>query len=122
MNSLPNTRDRILIVDDQKAVRRCISKLLEHMGYEVVEAENGKEGLRLFLLAPFDLVITDLCMPEVDGLSLAGSIKEISPGTPVVLITGNTVDLEPRSPLDLVMHKPFTLVELEHMTQMFLNK
>ena len=122
MNGLEKRKDRILIVDDDKEIRDIVSKLLADMGHEVVEASNGEEGLGLFLHSPFDLVITDLNMPEVDGLTLAFSIKERSPPTPVILITGHALDAVQGDPVDFVMHKPFTLVDLEQKVQMFLRR
>jgi CheY-like chemotaxis protein len=120
MSTLASNKYRILIVHDQKEVRDIVSKLLEYMGYEVVAASNGREGLSLFLNSQFNLVITDLSMPEVDGLTLAQLIKERSPHTPVVLITGNALDSLEEGRVDFVMQKPFTLVDLENTAQMFL--
>jgi DNA-binding NtrC family response regulator len=78
--------------------------------------------LGLFLHSPFNLVITDLRLPEVGGMSLAFSVKEKSPHNPVILIKGNTSDTVEEGLVDCVMHKPFTLVDLEKTVQMFLSK
>jgi len=121
MACLQNNKDRVLVVDDQEEIRRIISRLISFLGYEVVTAGNGREGLQLFSLSPFDLVITDLDMPVVDGLTFAYSIKERSPHTPVVMITGNGWEASQGGPVDLVMHKPFSLADLENAIQMFLN-
>ena len=59
---------RILVVDDDKAVRLLLRASLERQGYTVVEAENVDEGLRYYRAAPADLVITDIQMPVMDGL------------------------------------------------------
>jgi len=80
---------RILVADDNKAIRNVVSKFLEFMGFEVALAGNGIEALAVFLESSFDLVLTDFQMPAMDGLSLAGHIKERSPSTPVILITGS---------------------------------
>ena len=122
MTGLGNSKDRILLVDDEKEIRVIVSKLLSYMGYKVAAASNGKDGLRLFLDSPYHLVITDLDMPEVDGLTLAFSIKERSPRTPVVLITGKALEVSRGGPIDFVMRKPFTLVDLEQTVQMFLHR
>ena len=82
------------------------------MGYEVAETLDGKEGLGLFLHRPFNLVITDLSIPEGDGMSLAVSIKEKSPQTPIILMTGHTSDTIKEGAVDCVMHKPFALADL----------
>ncbi len=122
MAGLSDSRERILIVEDQKPIRDAISKYLAYMGYQVVAAGNGKEGLGFFLSSPFDLVITDMDMPECDGLTLASSIKERSPHTPVVLITGNTSDNIQEGSVDLIIPKPFMIKDLERTAQRFLGK
>jgi CheY-like chemotaxis protein len=80
---------RILVADDNKVIRNAVSRFLEFMGFEVAIAGNGIEALAVFLESSFDLVLTDFQMPAMDGLSLAGHIKERSPSTPVILITGS---------------------------------
>ena len=82
------------------------------MGYEVVAAGSGHEGLNLFLRNSIELVLTDLDMPGIDGWTLALHIKDKSPSTPVVLITGSESDaimekLE-GSCVDSVLFKPFS--------------
>lgn len=119
MTGLPYGRERILLVDDEEDIRDIVSMLLTDIGYEVVSAGDGKKGLGLFLDSPFNLVITDLNMPEVDGLTLASSIKERSPGTPVILITGNRFEADEEGPFDFVMHKPFSFADLQQTTRMF---
>ena len=79
---------RILVADDDKAIRDAINWFLEFMGFEVALAGNGIEALAVFLESSFDLVLTAFQMPAMDGLSLARHIKERSPSTPVILLTG----------------------------------
>ena len=86
---------RILVVDDEQAIREILSKMLTWTGFEVEVACTGYEGLDLFRKLPFDLVITDLEMPEMNGWILTSHIKKQSPDTPVLLVTGsNREDLE----------------------------
>jgi CheY-like chemotaxis protein len=59
---------RILIIDDEADLRTTLRDILEAQGYEVIEANDGREGLQRSLLAPIDLVITDLLMPEQEGM------------------------------------------------------
>ena len=80
---------RILLADDNKAVRDAVSWFLEFMGFEVALAGNGIEALAVFIESSFDLVLTDLAMPVMDGLSLADQIKTRAPRTPVILLTGS---------------------------------
>jgi phosphoserine phosphatase RsbU/P len=79
---------KVLLVDDEDLVRSIIRAILEEFGFDVVEACNGKVGLEVFLREKPDLVFTDLQMPELDGLGFISSLKEISPDTPVVVISG----------------------------------
>ena len=122
MSGIPDNKNRILIVDDNKCIRDIVSKILSGMGYEVAEAGDGKEGLGLFLHSPFNLVITDLSIPGVDGISLALSVKENSPQTPVILMTGNTSDAIEGDHVDCIMYKPFTLGDLEKKVQTYLSR
>jgi CheY-like chemotaxis protein len=91
------------------------------MGFEVALAGNGIEALSVFLDSSFDLVLTDLQMPIMDGLSLASHIKERSPSTPVILLTGSdreTVRKKvERGPFDSVIFKPFRLEDLQRTVQ-----
>ena len=112
---------RILVVDDNEAMRVFLSDALSILGHEVVTADCGADGFELFLQDIFDLVITDCQMPGIDGLHLADLIKARSPHTPVLMITGQSRDeiLEKMSSgqVDFLMLKPFGLEELHHIVQ-----
>jgi two-component system response regulator PilR (NtrC family) len=79
--------NRILIVDDEQSMRELLAILLRKEGYEVVTAENGANALKAVQREIFDLVITDLRMPQFDGMALLKSVKEVSPDTIVIIIT-----------------------------------
>jgi two-component system response regulator PilR (NtrC family) len=79
---------KILVVDDDRGMREFLDIMLTREGYEVKSAGDGKEALTLCRKDTFDLVITDLKMPKVDGIDFLKGIKEISPETMVILITG----------------------------------
>ena len=79
----------VLIIDDDAALRRSIVAYLKDSGYRVHEADGGHDGLRLFAKLKPDLVLTDLMMPELDGLGVVTAIRQSSPDTPVVVISGN---------------------------------
>jgi CheY-like chemotaxis protein len=106
---------RILVIDDEEDILNLFSKVLSFLGYEVVVASSGTEGLNLFLTNPFDLVITEFQMPGMDGWTLASHIKNRFPNTPVVMITGQVNDgvMEKikGSSVDCVMFKPSRLEE-----------
>lgn len=84
---------QILCIDDESLLRELLKEILEREGHQVVLTDNGQSGLDEFRIAcerqrPFDLVITDLGMPYLDGRQVAKTIKLESPGTPVVMLTG----------------------------------
>lgn len=66
----------VLLVDDDKLVRESLARVLTEKGLTVLEAVNGKEGLEKALAGGIDLVVTDVIMPEVDGLAMLGSLRE----------------------------------------------
>lgn len=79
----------VLIIDDDRALRRSIVSYLLDSGYQVHEADSGLEGLQLFATLKPDLVLTDLMMPGLDGLGVVTAIRQTAPDTPVVVISGN---------------------------------
>lgn len=79
---------RILVVDDQESMRSMLTDLLDMMGHETFTASGGPEALERLRDQVIDLVITDLNMPEMDGMELTKRIKSATPGVPVIVITG----------------------------------
>ena len=112
---------RILIVDDDEKLLNLLSSMITMMGFEVDTAGGGDEAIYLFMQKPFDIVLTDLNMPGMDGWSLARRIKDLSPDTPVVLATadarkhilGKIAD----SSVDMVLFKPFGFKEFRFTIQ-----
>jgi CheY-like chemotaxis protein len=109
---------RILVVDDGPEVAKAIRMALAvGAGYEVEIAENGEAALGRFKTSKFDLVITDLKMPNIDGLELAAAIKKLSPSQPIILITAYAESLkddrERLANVDFVLEKPFSLQQLQ---------
>lgn len=82
------SRKRILVVDDEEAIRSVLADLFEGLGYQVCQQDNGKAGLQSALSEELDLVILDLSLPGCDGLELLRSLKESKPDLPVLIITG----------------------------------
>lgn len=80
---------KILVIDDERSIRNVIRELLEIEGHTVKAAENGVQGLEMISSEPFDLVISDIKMPEMDGIDLLGKLNETHPDTTVVMISGH---------------------------------
>lgn len=81
-------RGRVLVVDDSRLVRAIVSRYLEKAGYHTDQAGNGAEALRRLAQEDFDVVITDLRMPELDGFVLLASVKRLAPTVEVIILTG----------------------------------
>lgn len=86
-NEIPARRWKILVIDDEESMRRFLSMLFESEGMRVVTVENGADGVSRLEREAFDLVIADLRMPGVDGLSVLDSIHSKYPELPVVILT-----------------------------------
>jgi len=86
----------ILIADDDDNVRYALSKLLRKAGYHVLEAQNGKEASKLLRKAMPDVLVTDIVMPEQDGMGLLNTARELNPSIPVLVMSGggNIVGLD----------------------------
>jgi two-component system, OmpR family, response regulator len=112
-----DSRASILVVDDNHAMRTCLSAILSMMGFQVSQAEDGDGALDLISRKKFGLVFTDFEMPGMDGFTLASNIKSSSPKTPVIMITGSdqrVVREKMRSGcVDSVLFKPFKLEDID---------
>ena len=80
---------RILVVDDDAAIRKLLRFVLVEEDYEVIEAANGAEGLQRYQADPTDLVITDLQMPDMDGLALLQALRCMVPTPALMAISGD---------------------------------
>lgn len=78
----------ILIIDDDDQFRTMLRKLIERSGYEVIDASSGKEGIKLYRENPADLIITDLIMPDKDGIETIQELKQIFPDVKIIAISG----------------------------------
>lgn len=83
---MPPTKT-ILLVEDEQVLRQSLAELLRDEGYETLECGNGKEAYELVLKRPVDLILSDVRMPEMDGLTLLGHLRQIAPQTPVIMVT-----------------------------------
>ncbi|MEO1076723.1 MAG: response regulator, partial [Bacteroidota bacterium] len=112
---------RLLVVDDEEMVRSVTGRLLRLKGHEVDEAEGGDKALALIADHPYDLVLTDLSMPEMSGRELAFRIRQHHPRQPIILLTGDTDAEDGTDHVDVVVKKPFKLDDLEAVVQRLLN-
>lgn len=119
---------RILVVDDDASIRSVLQIGLSKAGYEVVQARNGVEAMRLWRAQRADLVITDLHMPEKNGLEVILELLAHSPDAPIIVMSdgGQTQQIEILGDARLLgamltIKKPFTLAEMMSLVSRVLN-
>ena len=114
---------RILVIDDQNPVRTAITLALRANGFDVVGADSGQSGLSKFEQCSFDVVIADLFMPGIDGVTFIRTLRERNPGFPVIAMSGVLLGPSGRTALDqlqtiaelsdvICLQKPFRPNEL----------
>lgn len=107
---------RILIAEDEPAVREFLARALSAHGHEVQTAADGSEALGALARAPFDLLLTDIVMPVLDGIALALKAMQTQPDLAIVLMTGYAAERQRAHNLDALIHaviaKPFTMDEI----------
>jgi two-component system CheB/CheR fusion protein len=113
----PAGTESVLLVEDEDTVRALVRTILEGRGYTVAEAHNGREGLKLCQTHPakFDLLLTDVVMPELGGRELAEAALKLRPGLKVVFMSGHTQDVILKEGVQqgaAFLHKPFTPMQL----------
>ncbi|MDH3392079.1 MAG: response regulator [Desulfobulbaceae bacterium] len=119
---------RILIIDDDEQMRDLLYKAMQWAGFEVMAAENGRQGQQLFEELPADLIITDLIMPEQEGLETIHILKQNDPAVKIIAISGGgRIGPEAYLPAakelgaDRVFSKPFDIKELVTTVQKLLG-
>jgi len=116
----PGGSERVLLVDDEESIVRVMTRMLERLGFRATGCESAEEALEKLREAPgggFDVVVTDLTMPDMTGLELAVRIQEAWPRVPVVLCTGygdgELPDPDTTPPgIHKILHKP---VRVQHL-------
>lgn len=110
---------KVLVIDDDVAVVKTVSSVLQAHGHEVSEASNGNEGLAMYRQEGFDLVITDIIMPEKEGFATIEEMKKEFPDVRIVAISGTShegvgsyLELAQELGADDVLHKPFMVDDL----------
>lgn len=110
---------RILIIDDEQPIRSVLRRVLERAGHEVGEADDGQAGLKQIAASSFDLVVTDIVMPKMEGIEFIFQVHREQPGLKVIAVSGGG-RVAPKAYLDMarsagavsVLVKPFTIEEL----------
>lgn len=114
----PKTRGgrSILLIDDQADLVQVLRTMLEAKGFAVDTAFNGKDGVALVESTKYNLVLTDLGMPDISGWEVARKVRELQPKTPIVLMTGWAADIDPdrlsEHQVDALLPKPFRTDQL----------
>ncbi len=118
----------ILVVEDDDDLRIMLKESLERRKHKITEASNGREALNKFKSSITDLVITDLLMPEQDGIGLILELRKIKPGIKVVAISGggkigpsNYLDMAKALGADAVFPKPFNLMQFIEEIEKLIN-
>jgi DNA-binding response OmpR family regulator len=117
--------DRILIIDDDEQFRQMLRRILEHEGYEVIEACDGRQGIERFSEMPADLVITDIVMPVKEGVETILEIKEAHPEVKFIAVSGGgwhafEIDFDMARTLGArTLKKPFRQKELLKVIEEF---
>ncbi|MEW6051404.1 MAG: response regulator [Candidatus Zixiibacteriota bacterium] len=107
---------RVLAIDDQPVILDLIAAMCQSLGYAVVTAQSGQEGIRRAVSGRFDIVLTDLAMPDMSGIEVARQIRKLHSDTPIVLVTGWEANLDraalTSSGISDVLYKPFRIEQL----------
>ena len=111
------SRETLLVVEDEAAVRRAVQRRLEHLGYEIIAARDGEDALRIAeTLDGVDLLLSDVVMPGIDGPTLACRLREKWQDLPVLFVTGYSADRLARSDAvglhDRILEKPYQVDDL----------
>lgn len=118
---------RILVIDDDPAVLSTVRRILERAGHEVLDAQDGREGLSLARREDPDLIITDLIMPEMEGIETIRTLREELPGVKIIAVSGGGA-MGPGTYLtdaeilgaDRALAKPFTPAQLVDLVESLL--
>ncbi|HSM40803.1 MAG TPA: response regulator [Afifellaceae bacterium] len=109
-------KGRILLAEDDEDMRRFLAKALENAGYQVVSFDNGLSAYERLREEPFNLLLTDIVMPQMDGIELARKAAELDPDLKIMFITGFAavaLNADIEAPKDAkILSKPFHLRDL----------
>ena len=116
---------RILLVDDEPLILKGLKYTLEQEGYETDSAVDGEEALRMFFAAPYDLILLDVMLPQMDGITVCQRIREHS-NVPIIMLTAKGEDMDKILGLeygaDDYMTKPFNILEVKARIKTILRR
>lgn len=118
----------VLIIDDEELVRFTLRQILAADGHEVTEARNGAEGYRMYLAQAVDVVVTDIIMPEQEGIETIIKLRSHNPDVKIIAISGggrrknmDFLKVAEKIGADVVLAKPFSMEELQGAVRACLN-
>ncbi len=117
---MSQTNATILLVEDEELLRAGVQEMLEIQGFRVISAPNGQEALACLTSAHIDLVVTDLVMPQMNGIDFVQQLRQIRPDVPVIVVSGSTRNIMQRFGIDNIqvpganasLSKPFKSIDL----------
>ena len=109
-------KKRVLVADDEPSVRQFIERALSYAGYEVTAVADGNAALQALGTKAYDLLLTDIVMPDLDGIALALKVAKDYPKTKILMMSGYANQRQRAHNLDFLAHevisKPFTLEDI----------
>jgi CheY-like chemotaxis protein len=114
---------KILVIEDDPPIRQLIVRILSGAGHDLVEASDGQQGLSLFRAVKPALVISDILMPEMDGLEVIRALQREAPEIPILAVSGKALftRIAKRLGADATLAKPFRTSELVDVVNMLLG-
>lgn len=118
--------ERILVIDDSEGLATALELLLGREGFEVITAQDGKTGLGLLTEQPFDLLVTDLCLPDIPGREVIARTRELHPACRIIAMTAEGPSPAPGtvrvSQADAFLEKPFGIDALLSSIRILLSR
>ncbi len=120
---------KILVVDDEMTIRQMVQEMLAMSGFQVILAESGVHAMTILSDEKIDLVITDIVMPQENGIDLIMDMKKVFPSIPVIAMSGgggiegrfNYLEIAKLVGANVILEKPFSKKTLENLVEKLLN-